>query len=281
MKRAFSPPAASVSLAIFLALTVGSPPAKAAESESRATAADDDRSSIRCEGVYPKHLQGVCRDEAGNFYWSWTTSIVKTDPRGAVLARVEAPSHQGDLCFARGALYVAVNLGKFNQPAGQADSWVYRFDAETLELLDKFEVQEAVHGAGGIEFVDGRFFVVGGLPEDHDRNYVYEYAPDFRFVKRHEVPSGWTKLGIQTASFQDGHWWFGCYGAPAVTLKVSRDFQEVSVHEINTSYGLVPSGKASRDFLVATNRRAAEGGHAAELRPATLDEETLAKSRVR
>ena len=27
------------------------------------------------------------------------------------------------------------------------------------------------------------------------------------------VKSGYTRLGVQTAAFADGRWWFGCYGS--------------------------------------------------------------------
>lgn len=81
--------------------------------------------SVYCDGYYKQHLQGVCTDNKGNIYWSWTDRIVKTNSEGKLLAEVQAPSHQGDLCYKDGKIYVAVNLGKFNEPAGKADSWIY------------------------------------------------------------------------------------------------------------------------------------------------------------
>lgn len=32
------------------------------------------------------------------------------------------------------------------------------------------------------------------------------------FIKTHVLKSGYTLLGIQTATFANGHFWFGCYG---------------------------------------------------------------------
>ena len=61
-------------------------------------------------------------------------------------------NHHGDLCFHDGKLYVAVNLGKFNDPEGNADSWVYVYDAESLKELARHETQEVLHGAGGIGY---------------------------------------------------------------------------------------------------------------------------------
>ena len=86
---------------------------------------------VLCEGTYQHHLQGVCTDEK-SIYWSFTTTLVKTDMEGTLLKQVPVANHHGDLCFHDGKLYVAVNLGKFNDPEGNADSWVYVYDAETL-----------------------------------------------------------------------------------------------------------------------------------------------------
>lgn len=77
------------------------------------------------------------------------------------------PWHYGDLTCHGGKVFVAVNHGKFNQEAGAAKSWVYVHDAGTLALLEKHEVPEGVHGAGGIEWHNGRFCLVGGLPASH------------------------------------------------------------------------------------------------------------------
>ena len=71
-----------------------------------------------------------------------------------------------------------------------------------------------VHGAGGIAYHDGKFIVVGGLPDEVDENYLYEYDASFKFLRRHVLASGHTQLGIQTVAWADGSWWFGCYGTP-------------------------------------------------------------------
>src|SRR3569832_2175666 len=80
--------------------------------------------NVTCEGTYPHHLQGVCADNEA-IYWCFTTELVKTDLNGKLLKKVPVANHHGDLCFNDGKLYVAVNLGKFNDPQGNADSWVY------------------------------------------------------------------------------------------------------------------------------------------------------------
>lgn len=200
---------------------------------------------VQCEGFYPKHLQGICTNDRDAIYWCFTDVLVKTDAKGHVLKQVPVANHHGDLCFCAGKLYVAVNLGKFNQPPGKADSWVYVYDAETLKELTRHKTPELVHGAGGIASRDGRFLVVGGLPPGADENYLYEYDESFRFLKRHVLASGYTLMGIQTAAFIHGHWWFGCYGKPAILLKADPSFRLVGRYEFDCSLGIVglPDGR--------------------------------------
>lgn len=203
---------------------------------------------VTCEGTYAAHLQGVCVDDQ-SIYWSFTTELVKTDLDGKIQKKIPVAWHHGDLCHHDGKIYVAVNLGKFNDPKGNADSWVYVYNADDLAFLSKHEVPEAFHGAGGIDHRDGHFFVVGGLPNDVDENHVYEYDGDFKFLKKHVVKSGHTHLGIQTADFADGRWWFGCYGKPAILLITDPDFNMIGRHEFDAALGIVglPDGR----FLVA------------------------------
>lgn len=230
-----------------------------------------------CEGAYPHHLQGVCVDGQA-IYWSFTTELVKTDLDGKLLKKVPVASHHGDLCHRDGKLYVAVNLGKFNDPKGNADSWVYVYNAADLSFVAKHATPEVFHGAGGMDHRDGHFFVVGGLPGDVQENYVYEYDGDFRFVKRHEIPSGQTHLGIQTAAFANGRWWFGCYGnpilvnGPAILLVTDPDFKMIGRYEFNCSVGIVglPDGR----FLVAKDGVTPEKKRTGALKFAVADEKT-------
>lgn len=193
--------------------------------------------AIQCEGTYKHHLQGICTDDK-SVYWSFTTTLVKTDMQGKVLKKIPVVNHHGDLCHVGGKLYVAVNLGKFNDPKGNADSWVYVYDATTLKELARHECQEVFHGAGGIGFRENRFYVVGGLPSDVKVNCVYEYDSHFKFQKKHEIKSGQTHLGIQTAAFAHGRWWFGCYGDPAVLLVTDAEFRMQGRFEFDCSLGI-------------------------------------------
>ncbi|HVX62678.1 MAG TPA: glycerophosphodiester phosphodiesterase family protein [Pirellulales bacterium] len=206
---------------------------------------------VQCEGTYPHHLQGICTDEEA-IYWSFTTQLVKTDLDGKRLGQVPVANHHGDLCFHEGKLYVAVNLGKFNDPQGNADSWVYVYNAADLSLVAKHETQQVFHGAGGIGVCNGHFFIVGGLPDGVQENYIYEYDGNFQFIKQHVLNSGHTLLGIQTATFGDDRWWFGCYGNPKILLTADANFAMQGRFEFDGSLGLasLPGGR----LLVASGR---------------------------
>ncbi len=226
---------------------------------------------VRCEGDYRHHLQGVCTNEIDTIYWSFTTDLVMTGPGGKVRKSVPVANHHGDLCFHDGLVYVAVNLGRFNDPAGNADSWVYVYEAETLELKAKHATPEVFHGAGGMGVRDGHFFVVGGLPDGVQENCVYEYDADFQFQKKHVIRSGWTQLGIQTAAWHDGTWWFGCYGSPKILLTTDADFELTGRYEFDASLGIVGTGPGK--LLAAKGPRTKDKRCLGSLHPVRPDRE--------
>ncbi len=226
--------------------------------------------AIACEGSYPRHLQGICTNGQGAIYWCWTDALVKTDTKGRILKQVPVANHHGDLCFHNGRVYVATNLGKFNRPAGEADSWVYVYDGDTLAELAKHPVPELVHGSGGMAYHDGKFIIVGGLPPGVNENYLYEYDASFKFQKRHVLVSGYTLMGIQTAAYADGAWWFGCYGKPAMLLRADETFKFTGKWEINASVGIVPISGGR--FLIAQNIAVKGKGNQAKVVIARVDE---------
>jgi len=223
----------------------------------------------KCEGDYRHHLQGFCTNHRDAIYWSFTTAMVKTDPQGKVLKVVEAVNHHGDACYHDGKVYVAVNLGKFNRPAGQANNFIYVYDANDLTLLGKHPVPEVVHGAGGMACRNGHFYVVGGLPEGFEENYVYEYDDKFNFIKKHTLHSGYTLLGIQTAEFDGKNWWFGCYGGKL--LKCDAELKTVEKFDFNCSLGIASLGNGK--FLVARGGKV-ENRHLGSVLVAQPDDKT-------
>lgn len=194
--------------------------------------------SVACGGKYAHHLQGICVCD-DSIFWSFTTTLVKTDLRGNVTQTVPVANHHGDLCYHDGQLFVAVNLGEFNNPDGKADSWIYVYDASNLKEVSRHETQAVFHGAGGIGYHSGKFYVVGGLPGDIQENYVYEFDDEFRFLKKHRIKSGQTHLGIQTATFASGKWYFGCYGTPKILLVTDSEFKLLGRFEFDCSLGIV------------------------------------------
>jgi len=115
-----------------------------------------------CPGSHGGHLQGITTDNAKAIYWSFTTELVKTDAKGELLIKKAVPFHHGDITYHDGNIYVAVNLGEFNKEEGLAKSWVYVYDAEHLNLISKHSTPEVIHGAGGIDYHNNSFYVVGG-----------------------------------------------------------------------------------------------------------------------
>ena len=167
---------------------------------------------ITCEGKYKGHLQGVATD-GESLFWSFTVKLVKTDPSGKILAARDVPNHHGDLCCADGKVYVAVNRGRFNQ-LNAAVSEVRAYDCATLESAGIWDLPDMPHGAGGMTCRAGKFYVVGGLPATDEQNHVYEYTGDFKLLKRYDLDTGFTLMGIQTAEWDAavGRFLFGIYG---------------------------------------------------------------------
>ena len=195
---------------------------------------------IVCAGDYGGHLQGVATD-GESIYWSFTVAVVKTDLAGKILASRKAPSHQGDLCYKDGVVYVAVNLGKFNTET-RGVSQVTAYDAKTLEPLKTIPLPEMPHGAGGMTWKGDKFYIIGGLPLKHEKNYVYEYTSDFTFVKRHDLDTGFTWMGIQTAAHEDNAFYFGIYGSkgdPSGVLACPDDLSSYTRYTGAGSVGII------------------------------------------
>lgn len=230
-----------------------------------------DNAVVECEGLYPHHLQGVCLDK-DSIFWSFTTVLVKTDQQGKVLNKIPVANHHGDLCYQGGKVYVAVNLGKFNDSGGHADSWVYVYDSASLKELAKHPVPEVFHGAGGIAYRNDRFYVVGGLPEGVPKNYVYEYDSQFRFLKKHEIASGHTLMGIQTATFAEDQWWFGCYGSPKTLLVTDSQFQSPRRFTFDASLGIESLNEGR--LIAALGDYQKEKGYSGQIRTVIPDQVT-------
>ena len=229
--------------------------------------AQEPKGGISCEGIYPQHLQGFCLDEQGSIYWSFTTRLVKTDRQGKVLRQIIVGDHHGDLCYHDGKLYVAVNYGRFNDLQERADSWVYVYKASTLTMVTRHKTPELIYGAGGMAYHDGHFIVIGGLPESLQENYLYQYDSSFKFLKKHVLKTGYTNLGIQTAAFIDGDWWFGCYGTKV--LKTDSRFRLLAIYPSVADLGI--AGGKGKSYWIARGKTTPGKGCTGRIFPATLD----------
>jgi hypothetical protein len=209
---------------------------------------------------YDGHLQGMATDFGQYLFWSHTKQLVKTDLEGNVLKVIDVQNHHGDLEYYHGKIYVAVNFGKFNEEPGLADSWIYVYNADDLGFIEKYPVPEVVHGAGGIAIHNDQAMVVGGLPEngDYNVNYVYEYDMDFNLKKRHELKSGYTYKGIQTACYFNNNWYFACYGSSRVGVvpkvlivkqTTENKMQFVRSVDVDMSYGMI--GLKGTEFITS------------------------------
>ena len=206
---------------------------------------------IACAGDYGGHIQGVATD-GESIYWSFTVAVVKTDLSGNILASRKAPSHQGDMCYKDGVVYVAVNLGKFNTESGGV-SQVTAYDAKTLEPIKTIPLPDMPHGAGGMTWKGDRFYIIGGLPLKHEKNYVYEYTPGFKLVKRHDLETGFTWMGIQTAAYEDNMFYFGIYGSKGDPSGVLACPEELSSYKRYTCGGSVGILKLDGAYYVGSS----------------------------
>lgn len=223
---------------------------------------------IVCDGAYRNHLQGVARDASGDLYWSFTTTLVKTDPYGRLVQEIEVENHHGDISVVGDRLYCALNKGAFNDPDGKADNWIVVYETADLKEIGRKATPFVTYGAGGISSDGESLLVVGGLPNGFEQNYLYEFDYYLQFQRKYVMESGWTKLGIQTATFAEGRWWFGCYGDPPQLLSANVELNDLVRSEFDCSFGLVPLGDGK--FFTARDRLVSGQGHVGSLVPARI-----------
>ena len=198
---------------------------------------------IQCDGEYGAHLQGVATNHEDALFWSFTLTLVKTDLSGRVQATAKTLYHLGDLTCVDGKVYAAA-CTTWDRPSN--NSKVYVYSAEDLTLLEMKPVPDVTYGAGGIEYYDGRFYIVGGADPKAEENFIYVYDKDFKYLGTHTLPSGHTELGVQTIAHFEGFFWLGCYGN--ILLKVDDSLNIVDRYPVDCSYGL--KSRHGADVLV-------------------------------
>ena len=198
-------------------------------------------SVIACEGGYKDHIQGMACDGKA-IYWSFASTLVKTDLQGNLLKSIPVPYHCGDPCWVEGKLYVPYGGGAWNREIGNGESrnFIRVYNAD-LEWVKEYRIPEVVYGAGCVEFHNGSFFVGGGLPDGKTENYIYEYDENFKFLKRHVIPFS-SSLGIQTIKYAAGSFWLGCYGKPNFCIRTDEQFRIQKRYEYATTVGVIDLG---------------------------------------
>jgi len=160
------------------------------------------------------HIQGVAADETG-IYWSHTTSLLKTDYEGKILASVKVPSHAGSLCVTDGKLFVSMALRgtKILNEHEKCRSWIFEFDSTTLEPVKKHKHPELT-SPDGITFHDGKFYIAKGFPrEPHPVNEIIIYDRNFKLLETRKIDIGQnTMYGAQMLAVVDGKLLAGFYG---------------------------------------------------------------------
>lgn len=170
---------------------------------------------ILCEASgFPGHLQGIAADASG-IYWSFYSTVVKTDYTGRELARVQIPRHAGDLCVAEGKLCISViyydkKLAKREGGTG----WVYVCDTDLkFRSLKKIAIPDTPR-PDGITYLDGKFYIAGDDfgKEPHPVNTISVYDRDLKFEKKLTVDIGKpTRYGAQTLNAVNGRILAGFY----------------------------------------------------------------------
>lgn len=188
---------------------------------------------VVCEGEYGGHLQGVASNRTDAIFWTFTTTLVKTDLQGRLRAKAGTLLHLGDPAWHDGKVYVPA-CSAWDRPTD--DSKVYVYDAADLKIIARIPLPDIQYGAGGIAYYAGHFFIVGGAPPESRENFVYEYDGEFHPVKTHIIPSGKTSLGVQNIGHFDGGFWLGCYGN--ILIKLDDSCKMTGQYKADTGYGL-------------------------------------------
>ena len=190
------------------------------------------------------HVQGITADETG-IYWSHTSSLLKTDYEGKILASVKVPSHAGSLCITDGKLFVSMALRgtKILQAHEKCRSWIFEFDSTTLEVVRKYKHPELT-GPDGLAFHDGKFYIAKGFPRDpHPINEIIIYDRNFKRLETRKVDIGQnTMYGAQMLAVVDGKLLAGFYGdkkKKGYFFELNDFTKVVGTFPVRGSFGLV------------------------------------------
>ena len=215
----------------------------------------DNYKKVACTGGFRGHLQGI-EAHNGKIFWSHTHNLIRTDSNGVIEKYIDAPYHHGDICIHNNKLYVAVNLGVFDQKKGAKNSvWIYDLD---LNFIKKIPIKEFEGGLGGIEYYNGSFYLVGGIHNSYKQFPLYKYDENFNLQKEYLFDVAETVCGIQTICWAYGRFWLGVYlnkESIHTNLRLwetDENLKIIKKHKIDASTGITPIENADgANFLIA------------------------------
>ena len=194
-----------------------------------------EKTKLEAEG--PQHMQGFAVDlENSHMYWSFTTSLVKTDLEGTKIKEISLPSgHLGDLAFYDGYIYGSYLSGNWDQWDGM---YVCKYDTE-LNLIAQYEFEQlnawvdaflngdkdanpynvaSIDGVAVGEDPNGevKLMLAAGIgPADNQEPYqlIMQCTLDGEYETYYAMETGALPYGCQnlTYNWDTGNYWLGCY----------------------------------------------------------------------
>jgi len=228
-------------------------------------------SDVACEGSYPYHLQGVDMNEKGEYFWSFSDRIVKTDHTGKVIKVAKVGLHSGDLCCRDGKVYSSFSI---IDDYGLGAEWgsIRVYDQKDLSLLAEHKIVDKL-GCDGIAATPYGFVVSILLRPSVDQatTLLFTYDPEFKLQDTRTVNHGPVYSGIQSFKrLPEGGYIAAPYGDE--TLILDDNLNIAARYEFSMPDGIVPSG--ARTGISAHYNSRERGDYRAYLSSYDLTRET-------
>ena len=208
-------------------------------------------------GKYHAHLQGVAMNENNEYFWSYTTTLVKTDDEGNVLAELKVGNHHGDLACYDGKVYAAVSeWSDYSIGADAGSAKVRVYSQEDFTFLGEFAISEA-NGIDGIT-VTPRGFLVAAEPIPAHKsveNYLLEYDHSFNLLDKYAIQTPPTSFGAQSITNTSDGYIISYYGYQL--LRLNRNFEITTRYKADAAIGIIADG----DCGFAAAYHVTEGNH--------------------
>ena len=176
------------------------------------------------------HLQGISTD-GEHVYWSFASSLVKTDIDGNPLLSVEVEYHHGDLTCHDGKVFVS-----FMSNVGSRVSKVIVYRSEDLSLIEEHELTCFEDYIGTLDFHDGHFYLAEDFHSKLKLIKVHQFDESFQLVRTHTVDiEAWN--GFETIARFGGYWWGSTYAFEYPLVRMDDDFRLLEVFPFGFPYG--------------------------------------------